>query len=246
MDKTIFSIGGRDCLIYAAEQPAYIMVQPVDDHDREGLDEQVSIMAGSISVPCIFIAFPVLQWNWELSPWDSPAVFGKADFGHGAPETLHFIETDLLPAVRTRYNLSAEVPVILGGYSLAAFFSLWSAWQTQTFSAIAAASPSVWFPHWLDYIRQRPPQTQAIYLSLGDKEERTRNPVMATVGDCIRQQYAYLETLPSIQAMLEWNKGNHFYHTAQRCAKAFVQCVSLLAKGTGGASSTREKPARQA
>lgn len=39
MDKTIFSIGGKDCLIYSAGQPVYLLIQPVDDHDWEVLDE---------------------------------------------------------------------------------------------------------------------------------------------------------------------------------------------------------------
>lgn len=126
----------------------YILVQPVDDHDREVLDEQVRAIAGASPSPFGFVAFPVTDWNEELSPWDSPAVFGPDDFGHGAAETLHFVENELLPAVRTQFHLFDEVPVILGGYSLAALFSLWSAWQTDTFSAVAAASPSVWFPGW--------------------------------------------------------------------------------------------------
>lgn len=230
MDKTIYSIGGRDCLLYLTGKPVYILVQPVDDHDREVLDEQVRAIAGASPSPFGFVAFPVTDWNEELSPWDSPAVFGPHDFGHGAAETLHFVENELLPAVRTQFHLSDEVPVILGGYSLAALFSLWSAWQTDTFSAVAAASPSVWFPGWLEYARQQQPMTKAVYLSLGDREERTRNPVMATVGGRIRQLHAHLEMLPRIQTTLEWNKGNHFQHTGQRCAKAFVWCMSEFVK----------------
>ena len=239
MDKIVVSIGRKDCLIYSAGLAEYVLVQPVDDHDLEVLDEQVTAIAKAAPVPFVFVAFPVTDWNRELSPWDSPAVFGPSDFGHGAAETLHFVETVLLPAVCLRYHLPEGIPVILGGYSLAAFFSLWCAWQTPIFSAIAAASPSIWFPHWLDYASQRPPQTQAVYLSLGGKEEKTRNPVMAAVGDCIRQQYAYLAGLPRMQVLLEWNKGNHFQQTGQRCAKAFAWCVSSLAPGSGGASSTR-------
>lgn len=208
----------------------YILVQPVDDHDREVLDEQVRDIAGASPSPFGFVAFPVTDWNEELSPWDSPAVFGPDDFGHGAAETLHFVEKELLPAVRIQFHLSDEVPVILGGYSLAALFSLWSAWQTDTFSAVAAASPSVWFPGWLEYASQQQPMTKAVYLSLGDREERTRNLVMATVGGRIRQLHAHLEMLPCIQTTLEWNKGNHFQHTGQRCAKAFVWCMSEFVK----------------
>ena len=230
LDKTTYSIDGRDCLLYLTGKPVYILVQPVDDHDREVLDEQVRAIAGASPSPFGFVAFPVTDWNEELSPWDSPAVFGPDDFGHGAAETLHFVENELLPAVRTQFHLFDEVPVILGGYSLAALFSLWSAWQTDTFSAVAAASPSVWFPGWLEYARQQQPMTKAVYLSLGDREERTRNPVMAAVGGRIRQLHAHLEMLPRIQTTLEWNKGNHFQHTGQRCAKAFVWCMSELVK----------------
>lgn len=100
MDKTIFSIGGKDCLIYSAGQPVYLLIQPVDDHDWEVLDEQVTAIAKAVQVPFVFVAFLVKDWNQELSPWDSPAVFGGSDFGHGAAETLHFVETVLLPAVR--------------------------------------------------------------------------------------------------------------------------------------------------
>lgn len=91
MDKTIFSIGGKDCLIYSAGQPVYLLVQPVDDHDWEVLDEQVTAIAKAVPVPFVFVAFPVTDWNRELSPWDSPAIFGPSDFGHGAAETLGFI-----------------------------------------------------------------------------------------------------------------------------------------------------------
>ena len=53
---------------------------------------------------------------------------------------------------------------------------------------------------------------------------------MATVGDPIRQLHAHLEMVPRIQTTLEWNKGNHFQHTGQRCAKAFVWCMSEFVK----------------
>lgn len=131
MDKTIFSIGGKNCLIYSAGQPVYLLIQPVDDHDWEVLDEQVTAIAKAVQVPFVFVAFLVKDWNQELSPWDSPAVFGCSDFGHGAAETLHFVETVLLPAVRLRYHLPEGIPVILGGYSLAGLFALWCAWQIR-------------------------------------------------------------------------------------------------------------------
>ena len=61
----------------------------------------------------------------------------------------------------------------------------------------------------------------SVYLSLGDKEERTRNPVMATVGDRIRAAYVLLQK-QDVKCILEWKKGNHFKDADLRTAKAFT------------------------
>jgi len=114
------------------------------------------------------------------------------------------------------------VEVILGGYSLAALFALWAGYESTRFSGIAAASPSVWFPGWLDYAKARTPRAERIYLSLGDAEPQTRNRVMATVGDCIREMDALLAGHPHT---LEWNPGNHFKDADLRTAKAFLWCL---------------------
>ena len=62
-----------------------------------------------------------------------------------------------------------------------------------------------------------------VYLSLGDREEKTRNPVMATVGNRIRSQFALLKASEGVKACkLEWNKGNHFRDSEVRTAKGIV------------------------
>ena len=66
-----------------------------------------------------------------------------------------------------------------GGYSMAGLFSLWAAYQTDAFAGVAAASPSIWFPDFLQYMKEHDIRTESVYLSLGDREEKTRNPVMA-------------------------------------------------------------------
>lgn len=72
----------------------------------------------------------------------------------------------------------------------------------------------------MEFEQQRPIQTQHIYLSLGDKEERTKNTVMAAVGDNIRTLYSQLAER-STDCTLEWNSGGHFKDTDLRTAKAF-------------------------
>ena len=213
-------IGGRACYIYEYGEPEAILIQPVDDHDIAVLDseaEHISGLAGGKGF--ILAAFKIDDWNRELSPWQAAAVFGDEDFGDGAAETLNYITETLLPEIPGLL----EMPVFIGGYSLAGLFSLWAAYQTERFSGVAAASPSVWFPGWIEYAGSNVILADKVYLSLGDKEERTRNPVMRMVGDNIRKQLEILSGVSGCsQSILEMNSGNHFKEPDLRTAKAFA------------------------
>ncbi|MBO4279220.1 MAG: hypothetical protein J5891_05355, partial [Spirochaetales bacterium] len=54
-----------------------------------------------------------------------------------------------------------------------------------------------------------------------DKEEKTRNPVMSTVGTSIRQLYDIFRE-KEIPCILEWNEGNHFRQSNVRMARGFA------------------------
>lgn len=139
-------------------------------------------------------------------------MFGNEDFGDGAARTLAQILTLCTDKSKTYY---------IGGYSLAGLFSLWAAYQTDIFSGVAAASPSVWFPGFIDYMKEHEIKSETVYLSLGDREEKTRNPVMSQVGNCIQKGYEWLMK-GEINCTLEWNRGNHFKEPDIRTAKAFA------------------------
>ena len=109
----------------------------------------------------------------------------------------------------------------IGGYSLAGLFALWAAYQTTVFAGVAAASPSIWFPGFVDYMKANDILADQVYLSLGDREEKTRNPVMRTVGKCIREGYDLLAE-KGVGCILEWNQGNHFKDAGERTGKAFA------------------------
>ena len=94
------------------------------------------------------------------------------------------------------------------------------------FKAVAAASPSVWYPGWMEYAGHREAKAERIYLSLGDAEAKTKNPVMATVADNINSLYEMLKGFPDIKSFLEWNEGGHFKEPALRTAKAFVWAMN--------------------
>ena len=107
-------------------------------------------------------------------------------------------------------SVEAPIKVIIGGYSLAGLFALWAGYQpNQPFDAVVAASPSVWYQDWLGYAAAHQPQSGAFYLSLGDREERSRTPILTTIASAIRHQQQLLEQAHVVNT-LEWNPGNHF------------------------------------
>lgn len=216
MIKNEISIDGRLCILYQDEAATHLLIQPIDEHGLELLDQEIEAIKKLSGKPFSLVAFMIKDWNQELTPWAAPAVFGKVPFGNGAEKTLEFITSRLLPEVQE------NIPhLILGGYSLAGLFALWSGYQTDKFDGIVAASPSVWFPKWIEYATDNKPLAKSIYLSLGDKEEKAKNPVMAQVRNAIRRQNELL-TGQMDNTILEWNPGNHFVDSEKRTAKGFA------------------------
>ena len=195
-----------------------VLVQLTGEHELSGIENEVKEIRKITSAEFRFIAAKVENWNDDLSPWKAPAVFKTEDFGGGASKTLEEIITLCADKNRKYY---------IGGYSLAGLFALWATCQTDIFSGVAAASPSVWFPGFLDYMKTHEMKSQNIYLSLGDREEKTKNPVMAQVGNCIREGYHWLQE-NGMNCILEWNKGNHFKESDIRTAKAFAWVIKNM------------------
>ena len=213
-----FNISGKECQLTSFGEPRVLLVEPIDRNDLDFLGRETDYLCRGGLTDFALATFLIEDWNAELTPWKADPVFGKEPFGDGAGKTLRFITEELLP------HLQPQFPVILGGYSLSALFALWAGYTTDTFTAIAAASPSVWYPGWMDFARTRKPLAGRIYLSLGDAEEKTRNRVMATVGGCIREQASLLEE-QGVETTLVWNPGNHFKDADIRTAKAFLWAV---------------------
>ena len=212
-------IGNRPCRIYGEPHAEYLLLQMTGEHELQSMDNEVVAIAQS-GQNFLFAAVPVENWNDALSPWEAPAVWGKQGFSGKAGETLCLLTEQIIPSLKQQFRLPEDIKIILGGYSLAGLFALWASTQTDLFYGIAAASPSVWFPGWMEFEQRHPMQAQHIYLSLGDKEEHTKNAVMAAVGDNIRTLHSRLIER-STDCTLEWNSGGHFKDADLRTAKAF-------------------------
>ena len=219
MTAQIMQIGNRPCRIYGEAHAEYLLLQMTGEHELQSIDSEVAAIAQSAH-QFLFAAIPVENWNDALSPWEAPAVWGKESFGGNAADTLRFLTEQVIPTLKQQFRLPEDIKIILGGYSLAGLFALWASTQANLFYGVAVASPSVWFPGWMEFEQRHPIQAQRIYLSLGDREERTRNATLAVVGDNIRTLHSQL-IARGADCTFEWNSGGHFKDTDLRTAKAF-------------------------
>lgn len=220
MDNQLLQIQNRTCRIYGTASAEYLLLQMVDEHDLAGMEREVEAIHRQTTQPFLLAAVQAENWNDDLSPWPAPPVWGKQGFGGRAGDTLAWL-AQAVPSIRRQYSIKEDCKVVLGGYSLAGLFALWAATQNDALYGVAAASPSVWFPGWPEYEAAHPIQAQRVYLSLGDREEHTKNQTMASVGDNIRALHSAL-TQRGKDCKLEWNAGGHFKDADLRTAKAFA------------------------
>ncbi len=216
-------------LLFGRPEADWWMVQMADEHDVTLMESEYAHLSQCLGTDqfCI-MAYPVRDWFSDLSPWDAPPVFGKTPFGHGAQASLEELVGTVLPAMEK--NWGHDKQYVLCGYSLAGLFALYAACHSEAFRGYAAVSPSVWFPGWIAYAREHMTGSKPVYLSLGDKEPRTKNPVMSQVGDAIEAQYRLLKER-GCACTLEWNVGNHFVDADIRCAKGLAWILHTLQAG---------------
>lgn len=181
-----------------------------------GHDEHTEIREDILAV-CI----ETDNWNDELSPW--PFTGMKQNFGGKADQTLETLmnyidEIEQGKEIRHRYIV---------GYSLAGLFVLYAVTKTTLFEKAASCSGSLWYEGFADYFMDCFGNSETeIYLSLGEREEKTRNTVMQSVGDKTRQIYQYLQNNGN-RCIYEVNEGGHFNDVEKRIEKA----VNWMIKG---------------
>lgn len=168
----------------------------------------------------------VEDWDTYLTPWKADGAMKGRCFEGKAREILGDIQDKLLPLLITTYV--DIIDFYIAGYSLAGLFSLWSLYESDIFAGAACCSGSLWYPGWDEYARSHSlKRRQRIYLSLGNKEEKSRHPLMRLVGDRMREQYKLLkEDDLCSDVTLVWNEGGHFNNTVNRTAYGMEYLVS--------------------
>lgn len=189
------------------------LYHPMHIAEPDAFDHLASLIARyAPGQPFTLVAVECENWGADYSPW--PAM----DFAGKGPETLARLRRQISSiegeAPRERY---------IGGYSLAGLFALWAFCGTDLFSGAAACSASLWYPGWEEYRTQPLTREGTVYLSLGEKEERTRHPVMRRVGDAARLEAARLAADPMIwDSTLVMHPGGHGSQADVRMAQGFA------------------------
>ena len=218
MEKISFACGGKKATLYSSKQPAAPLIV-LNNYSGDG--ESVVRAMREINTPdCNLLVVGDLNWDHDMTPWYCPPLFkNDTPCTGGADAYLELLLTEILPKAE---ELISGTPSFIGiaGYSLAGLFALYASYQCDAFDRVASMSGSLWFPDFKEYaltheMRKRPAK---LYLSLGDREARTRNSVLMTVQRNTEELAEHYRSL-GLDVTWELNPGNHFKDAALRSAK---------------------------
>lgn len=208
-------ISGRKCriIINGADLPTIYWGEMKNSSETI---EKVLVLCEDVK--CNYIIYEVEDWNSDFSPWEF-TLNKKMSFSGGGSKTLDWLVSECVPCCEKACGLTGKR--ILCGYSLAGLFGLWAFYESQAFDGVISCSGSLWFGDWISYAESHnAPQNSSVYLSLGDREEKARDRIMATVGDCTRRQYELVCGDKNVSRhIFEWNVGGHFNEPEKRIAK---------------------------
>ena len=173
-----------------------------------------------------------LSWDNDMSPWGAKAIYkGDSDFGGRADLYLKLLLENIAPKVEQSLNENA-IKVsnkYIAGYSLAGLFALYALYKCEYFSGAASVSGSLWYENFLDFAitKQMPKKPKMIYLSLGDKEAKTKNALVAKVEQNTKELATHYQNC-GIKTIFELNDGGHFKDISPRTARAIKALLDNL------------------
>src|SRR5699024_9530340 len=133
--------------------------------------------------PFTLVAIRDLDWNHDMVPWDSPPAFKHAEPCTGGADDYLQLLTEEIITMAEKESACDRCWRWIARYSLAVLFALYAVYQTDRFSRMGSISDSLWFPSMKKYIFSHEPKRwpYCMYFSLGDKESKTRIPVLRSV-----------------------------------------------------------------
>jgi len=167
-----------------------------------------------------------LNWDHDMTPWFCPPLSeNDTPCTGGADEYLHLLVNEIIPGAREHIK-GTPSHIAIAGYSLAGLFAIYAMYQTDIFDRSASMSGSLWFPDFKEYClrHEMKKQPEKLYLSLGDREAKTRNRTLMTVQENTEALIKHYRSL-GIDVTWELNPGNHFKDAAIRSAKGIIAII---------------------
>ena len=167
-----------------------------------------------------------LNWDHDMTPWYCPPLSpNDTPCTGGAGEYLKLLLEDILPECLKRVD-GTPSHISISGYSLAGLFALYALYHTDVFERAASMSGSLWFPNFMEYVfsHEMKRKPKKVYLSLGDKEAKTRNQYLKTVQENTESIVGHFQEA-GIDVTFEMNPGNHFKDAALRSAKGILAII---------------------
>ena len=175
---------------------------------------------------CHFLSIGISDWQREMSPWPAAALSKDGeDFSGGADVYLENLLSVFLPWATERIHGKASF-IGIAGYSLAGLFALYALYKTDVFTRVASMSGSLWFPGIKEFCKENAMKIlpEKLYLSIGDKESKTRHPILQTMQENTEDLLEYFKSM-GIETTYEVNSGNHFQDVNLRCAKGILELL---------------------
>lgn len=221
----VLEIGSKNISIFLSTKPRTPIIY-LNTFSDEGRKVYEAAQATGC-LPFTLVAVSDLDWNHDMVPWDSPPAFKNAEpCTGGADDYLRLLTKEIIPTAEKEL---AGVPSWRGiaGYSLAGLFALYAIYRTDLFSRVGSTSGSLWFPGMKEYIFSHEPKRQpdCVYFSLGDKESKTRNPVLRSVRQNTEEIQSFYQD-KGINTIFQLNPGNHYDHAAERTAAGIAWLLS--------------------
>ena len=212
-----FVIEGRTVEVFPGAVPGSPVVY-LNTCEQEGEAVCRQLRAGGCP-DLSLVAVGGLDWSRDMAPWDCPPISAKAaPCTGGADEYLAVLLHRIMPAAE---QLVPGSPAWRGiaGYSLGGLFAVYALCRTDVFARAASVSGSLWFPGIGGYLLAHPPlrRPDCIYFSLGDREDRTRNPFLRAVRQNTEQIAAFYAG-QGVDTVFQLNPGSHFRDVPQRTA----------------------------
>lgn len=165
-----------------------------------------------------------MNWNDDLTPWSADGVFRKSKpFGGRAELFLKDLRDDYFPNIESILGIRNPERYLIG-ISLSGLFAVWSVFKCDLFDAVASISGSLWYDGFASWTegRKLSERVVKVFISLGDREKKSKDRRMSTVED---ETLRTVENLKgkgaSVEFILEENT-THFSPVVPRLEKALT------------------------